>query len=168
MTTFNMTKKAEDIKEGVPVPEDWYPLEILEEPLPPEECPNKKKQAGASEAEGAGDNIILQLRLNHDDPMYDGRRFRVWLPYPNETDKKTYGVGGQTKEDSKLELIRDVYAAFAGLNPEDVEGDEIEFSLGDKAEFYVTHGLDQQGAKVIDEVNVFRNLPRPVGTYAGG
>ncbi len=163
MTTFNMTKKAEDIKGRVNVPEDWYNLEILEEPLPPEECPNKKKLAGASEAEGGGDNIILRLRLNHEDPMYDGRRFSVYLPYPNESDKKTYAVGGQTKEDSKNELIVAVYAAFADLDPKDVEGDEIDFSLGDKAEFYVNQGLNQQGTEMINEVNVFRNLPRPVG-----
>ena len=163
MTTFNMTKKAEDIEGGVLVPEDWYPLEILEEPLDPQETPNKKKLAGLSEAEGAGENIILNLRLNDDDPVYDGRRFRIWLPYPNETDKKTYGLGGQTKEDAKNELIRDVYAAFAGLNPEDVEGDEVEFSLGDKAEFYVVRSLDQQGVKEINVVDVFRHLPRPVG-----
>ena len=100
--------------------------------------------------------------------MYDGRRFRVWLPYPNEHDKTAFGVGGQTKEDSKNELIRDVYAAFANIDPEEVQGDEIDFSLGDRAEFYVTQGLDQQGVKVINEVSVFRQLPRPVGGWEKG
>ncbi len=158
MSTFGLTKKASDVEEGINVPEDWYNLEILEEP---EKVQNKKATQGLSEADGAGENIVLNLRLNHEDPRYDGRRFRVWLPYPNETDKTTYGVGGQTKEDSKLELIIAVYAAFAGLDPTSVEGDEVEFSLGDKAEFYVTQGLDQQGVKVVNEVSVFKNLPRP-------
>ncbi len=159
MSTFNLTKKASDVEEGINVPEDWYNLEILEEPAKEQ---NKKASRGLSEAEGAGENIVLNLRLNHEDPRYDGRRFRVWLPYPNETDKITYGVGGQTKEDSKLELIIAVYAAFAGLDPTSVEGDEVDFSLGDKAEFYVTQGLDQQGVRVVNEVSVFKNLPRPV------
>ncbi len=160
MSRFELTKKASDVEEGINVPEDWYALEILEEPVKEQ---NKKAAQGLSEAEGAGENIVLNLRLNHEDPRYDGRRFRVWLPYPNETDRKTFGVGGQTKEDSKLELILAVYAAFAGLDPKNVEGDEVEFSLGDRAEFYVTQALDQQGEKVINEVSVFKNLPRPVG-----
>ncbi len=159
MTTFNLPKKAEDVEGGVNVPEDWYTLEILEEPV---KEANKKAQSGLSEAEGGGENIILHLRLNHEDPIYDGRRFRIWLPYPNEYDKTAYGIGGQTKEDSKMELIRDVYAVFAGIDSDEVSGDEIDFSIGDRAEFYVTQSLDQQGVKVINEVSVFKQLPRPV------
>ncbi len=157
MSIFNLTKKASDVEEGINVPEDWYTLEILEEPT---KVPNKKAAAGLTPEEGAGENIILNLRLNHEDPRYDGRRFRVWLPYPNEYDITAYGVGGQTKEDSKLELIIEVYAAFQGVDPSQVEGDEVDFSLGDRADFYVTQGLDQQGVKVINEVSVFKHLPR--------
>jgi len=155
MGRFTMTKNASDIGGPTHLPEDWYEMEILSEP---EISPNKKKQRGMTEEEGAGDNLVLTLRVNHEDPSFDGRRFTVWLPWPTERDAGTFSASGQTMEDWKLERIVAHAEAFGG-SP--AEGDEVEFSVGSCALFYVVQGFAQDGVTIRNDIDI-RTKPRSV------
>src|SRR4030042_5175465 len=102
MAEFTLSKNVEDIEAGKPLPEYGYEMFIPEEPTIE---PNKKKKAGLEEKDGAGDNIVVNLSVHHDNAEYNGRRFRIWLSLPTEADAERYTQSGQSMESWKLSRV---------------------------------------------------------------
>lgn len=158
MAIFSLDKNFEDVQEAQLLPEDWYVMEILEEP---QQAPNKAMKEGGPQADKAGYNIVLRLRTVSEVPEYSGRVLTVWLSLPNDSDKGEY-IQGQSKEDWKLERIAKVAAAFKGLdNWKELEGDEISLEKGMQARFYIVQTLGLDGTTARNEVDLMNTAPQP-------
>jgi len=142
MPVFDTGKDLDDIQEPELLPEEWYSMEIIDEP---ERAMNKKMKEGGADAEGAGYNIVLKLEVIYPDaPQYNGRKFTLWLSMPVEGDEDRFTAAGQTIEDFKLDQIKKVAQGFAG---KEISGSEVEFNKGMKADFYVKQGIAGGGAR---------------------
>jgi len=151
MPTFELTKRVDEIQEPELLPEDWYLLRITREPR---KEPNKAKREGGPDAEGAGDNLVLDMRVQHEDPAKNGRPFTKYLRWPQEGDDEEF-IGGQTKEDFLTQQIAQVASAFVGY---DVEADQVEFEAGMEAQFYIVQGVDNRdGVTPRNEISM--NIP---------
>lgn len=147
MALFKFNKSIEDIQERELLPDGWYQLRIAEEPIAEE---NKAK---------TGENIVLKLQTVSDNPLFNGRDFRMWLPLPVPGDSEEI-YQGQSREDSKLERIAKVVKAFNG--GEAPSSDEIELSQGDVAMFYITtEPAFNDDTKLVNTIDG-RQAPRPV------
>jgi len=155
MTTILLPKDISSIQEPEALPEDYYKLRIVEEPTI---IPNKKKELGGVNAPGAGDNLFMRLRVISENPEFNGRSFRKWIPLPNEADKLDFTTMGQSKEDFKMSMLAKISAGFSGIEP---EGNEINLQAGQEAWVYVTQGLDQTGTRFMNEVD-FMSQIKPV------
>lgn len=155
MATFTLPKDFEDVASPEPLPEDWYTLEIMDEA---ELAPNKKLLAGGAGADGAGMNIVLKCSVVSDVPEFNGRPFTIWLPFPSEQDKDRFTKLGQSFEDFKMDRIKQFVAAFTGAMP---EGSEVDFHPGQRALFYITQSLGQDGVTLRNDIDI-RVAPRAV------
>jgi len=155
MTVITLPKNIEDIQEPEALPEDYYRMRIVEEPLVDS---NKKKKEGGSSAPGAGDNLILSLRVISEDPEYNGRPFKKWLGLPSEADRTDIMQSGQTREDQKIAMLARVEEGFSGSRP---EGNEINLRAGMEAWCYITHGLDQSGTRFVNDLDFMQEI-KPV------
>lgn len=179
MPTFDMNKDAGDIQEAEIMPEDWYTFEIADEP---EQVANAHMKAlsdgkanlpnysnpGApgpdADETRAGYNILLKLKVVNDDPRFNGRPFRIWLPLPiQDHDAKRFTPIGQTQEDSKMERLVEFAAAF---NDCPVEGSSVSFDKGQCANLYVQQELARNGEDMINSINTFSGA-KPVLTDDG-
>lgn len=152
MTIISLPKNIEDIETPEALPEDFYKLRIIEEPIVDS---NKKKKDGGPDAPGAGDNLILSLRVQSDDPEHNGRPFRKWLGLPNENDKTDIMNSGQTREDAKIAMLAKVEEGFTGRAP---EGNEINLQAGMEAWCYVSRGLDKSGTKFVNDLDFMQDI----------
>ena len=163
MSNLRLSKSFDEVTETILLEEDWYNMRLVKEPavLPngalKEWMKNNGKGTGgdpedivnqlytyADEAAGyqnekeqyASLNWVLFLRVIHEDPMINGRAFRVYLPIPNKADAKRTTQQGQLIEDFKMERIKTHLEAFAGR---EIDGstDSAELAPGDMASFYV-------------------------------
>lgn len=149
MTTIRFDKSVDDIEQPKAAPEDWYFFEITEMP---EVLPNAKKQSGMTYAEGGGDNLVIKVRLVTDQAEFNGRPFRVFLPFPQEEDKEAYTPIGKLKYDEKMERI----AAFAeACSTGTVDGNEITILPGGKVKMYLLRQLDREGKNFTNNIDVF-------------
>jgi len=155
MATFKLPKNVEDVVQPEALPEDWYTLEIVEEP---ELAPNKKLAAGGPQAEGAGMNIVIKCNVVSEIPEHSGRPFTLWVSFPSEQDKDRFTKMGQSYEDFKMDRIKVLMKAFSGQEP---EGDEVDFQPGQRAMFYVVQALGQDGVTVRNDVDI-RMAPRAI------
>ena len=125
-------------------------MRIVEEPTAE---PNKKKTA---------DNIILSLRVQDDNPEYNGRQFRVWLSQPryDGSDQTNQTASGMSFEDFKLSQTAKYQAAFEGLEDwTQLEGEDFNFSAGQEALFHVSvEDYEGRATNVLTD----RTLPQPV------
>ena len=166
MATFEFNKKIGDIEKAELLPEDWYTLRLVKEPKNP--VPNTKKKNGLSEAEGAGDNIVLNFRVQSDNPKYHGRPFTKWLGVPNNTDEETFSqFTGQRKSDEKLERIALWAAALAGKEIKALGASKkLSFNQGDECLVYICQESDtREGHEDDPPKNAidFNSVPRPIG-----
>ncbi len=145
MPTFSFAKPIEDVEEPILLEEDWYRARIAGQPAI---APNKKKQADP-EQEGAGDNLEVSIALAGGEA--EGRRFRLWLPWPSLEDEDSYDGRGMKKSDAKMERIADFTVKFGGVS----EGTDIMLEENMEGYVYVIRGLDQQGEKMINSVDTF-------------
>ena len=60
MTTMTFSKAVDELSEPVLLEENWYLATVTAEP---EIKPNKKKKDGKSYKDGAGDNLIVPIKL---------------------------------------------------------------------------------------------------------
>lgn len=149
---ITLPKNLEDVVEPEALPEDFYKLRIVEEPITDS---NKKKKEGGPDAPGAGDNLILSLRVQSDQPEYNGRPFKKWLGLPSEADKNDVMQNGMTREDSKLKMLGRVQTAFAGVEP---EGNEINLQAGQEAWCYITQSLDAEGVRFVNDLDFMHEM----------
>jgi hypothetical protein len=153
---FKFIKSANDIQGAVLLEEGFYLMRIVSEP---EILPNRKKKDGMSEEDGAGDNLVLKLRIQSDDPVENGRAFTKYLPMPKESDANDYDrFTGQPALDKKMERIVAWVEAFGGT----VDEDEFDLASGAEAYVWVCQRAGQgEGAGLINDLD-FESLPKPV------
>lgn len=156
MPTFKLTKNISDIVEPELIPEDWYTMKITKEPKFQD---NKKKKDGGPDAEGAAVNLVLVLRVQHEDPMIHGRGFTKYLRWPEAKDANEILGSGQTMEDFLTESIGQVASAFFGM---EVEADEVEFEVGQEASFYVISEIDNRDGVTLRNALDINQAPKPV------
>lgn len=163
MATFKMNKKIGDIEKPELLPDDWYIVRLVKEP---KLAPNKAKRNGLSEAEGAGDNIVLNFRVQSDNPKWHGRPFTKWLGVPNDADEENYNeYSGMKKSDEKLERIAQWAAALAGKSIDTLTNNKnLEFNSGDECMVYIVQELDNREGHEEEMTNSidFNSVPRPV------
>lgn len=145
MPTFSFTKPIEDVEEPILLEEDWY-LSVIK--APPELAPNNAKKADP-EDEKAGDNLVIALALKGGEA--EGRRFKLFLPWPSLADEDKYDGIGMKVSDAKMERIADFTTKFGGIS----EGTDIMLEENMQGYIYVTRGLDQQGQRMINSVDPF-------------
>jgi len=145
MPTFTFAKPIEDVEEPILLEEDWY-LSIIK--APPVIAPNKAKQADA-ESEKAGDNLEIAIALQGGEA--EGRRFKLYLPWPSLEDEDKYDGIGMKVSDAKMERIADFTVKFGGIS----DGTDIMLEENMRGYVYVTQGLDQQGQRMINSVDPF-------------
>ena len=165
MATFDFEKKVGDIEKAELLPDDWYVVRLVKEP---KVLPNSKKKNGQTEEDGAGDNLVLALRVQSDNPKWHGRPFTKWLGVPNATDEKTMNeFSGMKKADEKLERIALWAAAFAGKDIKALaKSSKLSFSAGDECLVYINQEIDsREGHEDDDPRNGidFNSVPRPIG-----
>lgn len=148
-TTFKFHKSIDDIEEPVLMDEDWYKLYISGKV---EIKPNKKKTENPSQ-EGAGDNMVIPLRVHDDEGEHAGRMFTAYLPVPTEEDENKRDGIGMKISDAKMQRIVDAAVAFGG--DEAAAGDSVEFIEGTVAYGRVTQQMDQRGERIINTLDVF-------------
>jgi hypothetical protein len=125
---FRFPKSVNDIQQGVVLSEGPYRMRLVKEPSIEQ---NRKMKNGLSPEEGAGTNLVLQLRIVSDDPNENGRKFTKYLPMPrpgideNEFDPFT----GQSLMDRKMEAIVHWVLAFDG----EIQDDEFDLRAGGEA-----------------------------------
>jgi len=145
MPTFTFSKPIEDVEEPILLEEDWQRAKIA---APPAIAPNKAKQADP-ESEKAGDNLEIALCLLEGEA--NGRRFKLYLPWPSLADEGKYDGIGMKVSDAKMERIADFTVKFGGI----VEGTDVMLEENMEGYVYVTRGLDQQGQRMINSVDPF-------------
>jgi len=164
MATFKFNKPVGDIEQPQLLPDDWYVVRLVKEP---KAMPNSKKKNGLSEAEGAGDNIVLNLRVQNDNPKWHGRPFTKWLGIPSEADEGTTNEWtGMKKSDEKLERIAQWAAAFAGKEITSLaKNKNLEFNSGSECLVYITQEVDGREGHEDEITNSidFNSVPRPLG-----
>ena len=150
MTTLTMKKSVDEIEQPEPIQEDWYMAIVTKAP---EIKPNKKKQNGLSYEEGAGDNLIIPLRIVSDDDA-DGRSFTLYLPYPEDKDDEKFNPIGMKIYDAKMERIVAFAEAATGCV---VDENEITILPNAQVGVYVQVEMDQQGENLINSIEWFKH-----------
>jgi len=150
MTTMKFTKAIDEIEEPEALQEGWYKAQVTIDPLIE---PNKKKKAGAAYADGGGDNLVVKVKLVAPGDPGDGRVFTIWFPFPSEEDESEYDGIGMLKYDAKMQKIVGFAEAASGCS---VDGDEITILANATVGVYVSIGLDQQGDKMINSIEHFK------------
>jgi len=145
MPTFTFQKPIEDVEEPILLEEGWERARIAGAPVLE---PNKAKKANP-EDEKAGDNLVIPIALTQGDA--DGRRFKIFLPWPAPGDDEKYDGIGKKVGDAKMERIADFTIKFGGVS----EGTDIMLEENMEGYVYVTQGLDQQGQNIINQIDTF-------------
>lgn len=124
---FKFPKSVSEISSGSVLVPGYYRARLVKEPVIQD---NRKKKDGLSEAEGAGQNLILKLRLISDDPTENGRAFTKYLPMPRDCDAdEVDAFTGQPIIDRKMEAIVQWVEAFGGT----IDEDEFDLTAGGEA-----------------------------------
>ena len=145
MPTFSFAKPIEDVEEPVLLEEGWYRAAIKTTPTIE---PNKAKKANP-EDEKAGDNLVIAIGLTEGEAS--GRRFKLFLPWPSLEDEDKYDGIGMKVSDAKMQRIADFTTKFGGVS----DGTDIMLEENMEGYVYVTKGLDQQGQRIINNVDPF-------------
>jgi len=153
MFTVTLPKNVEDISEPVPLPEGWYTLQIIDEP---EMAANRAMSDRGPGDVDARTNIVIKCAVVSDDENINGRPFILYLSMPNANDATRRTKLGQTYEDLFSVRIADYAEAFGGSRP---VGDEVGFSVGQRALFYIVQELGQDGSTIRNSVS-FNTKPR--------
>lgn len=137
MAQFNLPKSVDDVTAPMLLEEGPYEMVLVQDP---QIKPNAKKKAGGPEADGAGDNFVLFLRVVSDDPLENGRAFTKYLPLPKPGDESECDAfTGQLIVDKKIEQIAAWVSAFGG----EIEGDEVILEPGGHALVTVIKSIDK-------------------------
>lgn len=132
MTLITMPKSLDEVQDAEALLEDWYLMRISGEP---QVLPNKKKKADPTQ-EGAGDNLVINMRVQSDNPEANGRTFTVWVMIPTEEDNSRMTGQGQSFTDWKMGKFQAIAEAFNG-GPLEGGADSFDFQAGMEAHFWV-------------------------------
>ena len=162
MAIIQLPKAVGEIQEATLMSEDYYTFRIVDEP---EILPNanlRAQEAGEPyNAEKAGHNLVLNVRVEHEDPMVNGRMFTKYLPMPKDGDEnRIVPTTGQTMLDWKLEKLKQHSEAFAGRVIADDE-DSLSFEVGSRAALYISTGSNFKTGEPESQLD-FNKEPRPV------
>ena len=130
MAEFELSKAVDEIQEATPLPPEWYLARLVQEPKLED---NAKMKAGGADAEGAGQNLVLRVRVQDENPEFNGRQLTKWLSWPNEKDEGEFTGNGQPKVDWKMESIVTWCKALGG----DPSGNTVSFTAGSECYVYV-------------------------------
>ena len=162
MAIIQLPKAIGDIQEAQLMAEDYYTMRITQEPTiePNRELKNKEEGKPCDESK-CGHNLILKLRVEHEDPMLNGRFFTKYLPLPKEGDESNIIPStGQSVLDSKLETLRKYYEAFSGQLADD-NMDQLSFEAGQRAALYVSTGSNFRTGEAESQLD-FNKEPKPI------
>lgn len=166
MGTFKVGKSVDDIEEPVLMPVDWYEFEISEEPvlkhnnalnnMIPEDASDQEVLEAIEQNEKAGLNLVISLRSESPEALFDGRRLTAWLPYPSIPDEERYDGRGQKVYDAKFTRITDFVTKFGGSMEENENGEtEITLVKGMKGCCYVTQGKIPDREELGNSIDIF-------------
>lgn len=161
MTTFKFHKDINEVEEPILLPADWYDFEIADEPnLAPNATlfdvigestdPEVIENALNSDPK-AGYNLVIPLVVESPEDIYNGRKFRVWLPWPSEQDENRWDAKGQKVADGKMTRL----AAFADAFGGSVDGDEIDLRKGLKGCLYVKQEKNPKSGEIGNSIDWF-------------
>ena len=150
----NLGKSIDDLTKKEPLEEGYYVARITKVT---EKAPNKAMREGGESAEGAGYNTILDLKLEDEDPLINGRYFRKYLVLPRESDKEMPGFQYQTMFEQRIADYLEVLAAFEGCEMNELDPENAEFRVGTKARIYIQTGVDFRSQEPVDEIAM--NMP---------
>uniref|UniRef100_A0A6H2A0D7 Uncharacterized protein n=1 Tax=viral metagenome TaxID=1070528 RepID=A0A6H2A0D7_9ZZZZ len=145
---YVLNKPSSEIIEPEAIPQDWYLCKLVKEPV---QMKNKKLQDGGVNADGAGFNLIFNLRVEDEDPEINGRGFRFIASLPNKSDEGKTTNNGMSMIDFKEKSLVKIYAAFIGEEDSDkVDVESVEFTPGMKAYFFVERAPSQDGTRYVN------------------
>ena len=154
MAEFEFLKDMDDIEEPVLLSEDWYTVRVVDQP---ELKKNAAARDGKAYEDGAGMNLEIPVRVVSEIPEENGRRFRLYIPYPVEEDLQHYDARGQLKYDAKLERLKNFCESFTKCH---IEGNKISIAVGAEGKIYITQSMDQQGTQMTNSFDLFSGFKR--------
>lgn len=162
MAIIQLPKAVGDIQEARLLDEDYYTMRIVEEPEVKPNANLRNKEEGKNyDEEKCGYNLVLKLRIEHEDPMINGRFFTKWLSLPGDNDAgKIIPSTGQSVLDSKLENLKKYAEAFSGQVVAE-DADSLSFEVGQRAALFVSTGANFQTGEPESQLD-FNKEPRPV------
>jgi hypothetical protein len=160
MSVLTLPKAFDDVQGANLLPKDWYVLKIVSDPTVEDNANAKAAAKGEKhDAQKVGQNYVIKMRVESDNPTYNGRPFTKYLSLPTEADKDRQMPNGQTVEDWKMEQIRICAEAFAGQPI--AGGNEVAFEVGMRAAFYVGEELDRNETEMVNVLDM-NTPPKPL------
>lgn len=178
---LRLPKAFDEITEATLLDEDWYDMRLVKAPIiSPNGALKEYMKENSSSAKDinelyevasqaaeyqndngqyAGLNWVLNLRVEHEDPLIRGRSFKVYLGIPIPEDANRVTPLGQTVEDSKMEKIKDHLDAFKS-GQLDGASDEAELIPGDMARFYVVQRDNERFGRIENTIDI-NSKPEP-------
>lgn len=148
MSELEFGKSIDDIEAPELLPEGWYEMEVTQEP---EVMPNEAYKSNPSD-EKAGHNWVVRMKSVSEEPMYDGRRFTIWLGIPAKKDENKWTSNGQKVYDAKMSRIVQFVEAFGGIT----SGRVVSLRQGTRGQVYILNQRINQQTNVIENtVDIF-------------
>lgn len=152
--TLDLGKSVDDIEEPVLMPEGWYAFEVIDDP---QVLPNSAMKEDP-QGDKAGYNWVVHLKSVHDEAVYDGRRYTLWLGVPKVEDNDKYTPQGQKVYDAKMQRIVDFVAAFGG----EIAGSKVSLRSGAIGQAYVLQRVNNVSGDLENAIDIFNNGFKPV------
>ena len=147
MSELEFGKSIDEIEAPELLPEGWYEMEVTQEP---EVLPNEAFKNNPAD-EKAGHNWVVRMKTVADEPIYDGRRFTIWLGVPKKEDENKYTSQGQKIYDAKMQRIVGFVEAFGGLT----SGKSVSLRMGSHGQCYVLQQINKQSNVVENTIDIF-------------
>ena len=147
MSELEFGKSIDEIEAPELLPEGWYTMEVTQEP---EVMPNEAYKNNPAD-EKAGHNWVVRLKTVSEEPIYDGRRFTIWLGVPKAGDEGKYTSNGQKIYDAKMQRIVGFVEAFGGLS----SGKTVSLRQGARGQAYVLQQINKQSNVIENSVDIF-------------
>jgi hypothetical protein len=147
MSELEFGKSVDEIEAPQLLPEGWYEMEVTQEP---EVLPNEAMKANPAD-EKVGHNWVVRMKTASEEPMYDGRRFTIWLGVPAVKDEVKWTSNGQKVSDAKMQRIVGFVEAFGGT----VGGKAVALRQGARGQAYVLQQINKQTSVIENTVDIF-------------
>jgi len=167
MGSMDLGASVDDIEEPVLLPEGWYMFEIV--PPPPTVRPNQVKVNDPASPDAA-DNWVVNLSSVHEDPMFSGRRFTVWLGVPKPGDDERWNNRGQRVDHAKMDRAKNFTLSFEGelLNGPSGPRSRPVVRVGKKGMAYVLQQMDNVTRERTNRIDPFGKFKPVLGEGGEG